>query len=52
MEATRAAAIRKMQGLDRKAAGFMESRGWTDADLDWKLTDPRTLDRIERDLNQ
>lgn len=51
LEAVRQNAVRRMQGLDKKAVGFMESRGWTDADLDRKLTSGKVLRGLQRDLN-
>ncbi len=52
LEATRREAHRKMRGLDRKAAGIMETRGWSDADMDKMLGSPKVLNGIERDLNK
>jgi len=51
-DAQRSAARRKMQGLDRKAAGIMETRGWSDADVDKMLTSDKVLRGIARDMGR
>lgn len=41
---------RKTRGEDR-VVGFMESRGWTDADVDRMLTSDKVLGRIQKDID-
>jgi hypothetical protein len=40
---------RKTRGED-KVTGFMESRGWTDADVDRMLTSDKVLRAVVRDM--
>lgn len=50
VEADRNEFRRRTQGLDAKAKGVMETRGWSDADLDRLLTSDKVLRGIGRDL--